>query len=78
MASRAFWAYARMIAEPSERLTRMLDEACMPKKMAKQTVKKAHKIARRVAASGSASNPWAVGTAVAKKNAAKRKRARGK
>jgi hypothetical protein len=47
------------------------------KKMAKPTIKKAHKIARSIKRSRSkVDNPWAVGTAVAKKAAAKRKRAR--
>ena len=46
------------------------------KKMAKATIKKAHKIAQKIAKSGSARNPFAVGTAVAKRQAAKRKRKR--
>ena len=47
-------------------------------KLAKPTIRKAHKIARKVARSGSAQNPYAVGTVVAKRQAAKRKAARGK
>ena len=48
----------------------------MAKKMHKRTIQKAHKIARSIAKSGGAKNPYAVGTAVAKKQAAKRKRKR--
>lgn len=49
------------------------------KKMAKAAVKKAHRIARSVAKSGSARNPYAVGMAaeqrhLAKQRAKKRKR----
>ena len=49
-------------------------------KMAKPTIRKAHKIARKVAqrSGSSAVNPYAVGAAVAKKQAAKRKAARTK
>ena len=55
----------------------ILEEAVMAK-LAKPTIRKAHKIARKVARSGSAVNPYAVGTVVAKRQAAKRKAARGK
>jgi hypothetical protein len=44
--------------------------------MHKATVKKAHTIARKVARSSSAKNPYAVGMAAAKKAAAKRRRKR--
>lgn len=50
-------------------------------KMKKPTIQKAHKIARRIAKRRGASavrNPYAVGAAVAKRAAAKRKRARHK
>jgi hypothetical protein len=53
--------------------------ATMPKKKTpKPTVKKGHKIARRIAKAGGVRNPWAVGMAQAKKSAAKRKRKRSK
>ena len=55
----------------------ILEEAVMAK-LAKPTVRKAHAIAKKVARSGSAKNPYAVGTVVAKRQAAKRKAARGK
>jgi hypothetical protein len=45
------------------------------KRMAKPTIKKAHKIARKIPR-GKVDNPYAVGMAAAKKAAAKRKRAR--
>jgi len=44
------------------------------RKTPKATIKKAHKIARKIARSGGARNPYAVGMAVAKRKAAKRKR----
>ncbi|HKA75356.1 MAG TPA: hypothetical protein VKE26_26370 [Xanthobacteraceae bacterium] len=43
-------------------------------KLAKATIKKAHRLARKIAKRGGARNPYAVGTAVAKRAAAKRKR----
>ena len=47
------------------------------RKTAKATIMKAHRIARRIAASGRrVRNPWAVGMAVAKRSARKRKRRR--
>jgi hypothetical protein len=46
------------------------------KKTPKATVKKAHRIARKIARSGGARNAYAVGMAVAKRSAAKRKRKR--
>ena len=42
--------------------------------MTKPTIKAAHRIARKVARSGGAKNPYAVGAVVAKRPAAKRKR----
>jgi hypothetical protein len=45
-------------------------------KMKKPTIKKAHKLARKIAKSGGARNPYAVGAAVAKRLAAKAKRKR--
>jgi hypothetical protein len=47
----------------------------MAKKTHGKTITKAHKIGRKVAKSGSARNPYAVGMAAAKKAAARRKRA---
>jgi hypothetical protein len=44
--------------------------------MHKRTIQKAHKIARKIEKSWSAVNPYAVGAAIAKKQAAKRKRSR--
>jgi hypothetical protein len=48
----------------------------MPKKTAKRTIVRAHKIARKIAKRGGVRNPYAVGMATAKKSAAKRKRHR--
>jgi hypothetical protein len=45
-------------------------------KTAKRTITKAHKMARKIAKSGGAENPYAVAMATAKKAAAKRKRNR--
>lgn len=67
----------------AQRLAAVLDalsseDPQMPrKKMAKATIKKAHRIADAIP-SGSVRNRFAVGTATAKKSAAKRKRARAK
>jgi hypothetical protein len=47
----------------------------MAKRMAKPTIKKAHKIASRISSS-KVDNPYAVGMAAAKKAAAKRRRQR--
>jgi hypothetical protein len=47
----------------------------MPKKMAKATIKKAHRIAKKIP-KGKVRSPYAVGMAVAKKAAAKRRRKR--
>ena len=46
--------------------------------MKKPTIKAAHRIARKIAKHGGAKNPYAVGAVVAKRRAAKRKRARQK
>jgi hypothetical protein len=47
------------------------------KRIAKPTIKKAHKIARRIPR-GKVDNPYAVGMSAAKKAAAKRKRKRAR
>jgi hypothetical protein len=48
----------------------------MAKKTPKATIKKGHKIARKIARRGGVRNPFAVGMAQAKRSAAKRKRRR--
>lgn len=50
-------------------------EVAVAKKLSKQTVKKGHKVAKAIIREGrdDAVNPYAVGTAVAKKAAKKRK-----
>jgi hypothetical protein len=73
------WTREAWIQDSVDRFEAFLRERFnVPKKKTpKPTVKKAHKIARRIAKSGGVRNPWAVGMATAKKSARKRKAKRG-
>lgn len=48
------------------------------KKTPKATIKRAHKIARKIGKRKGVDNEWAVGMSVAKKSAARRKRKRSR